>query len=87
MLKYSSEAGLIATLKDHEDKEITIENLVDAYYSHPENYFECQGNPIEAWQSSSNFSNDDNNGSAIELKNLTINGDDNRQSGINPNNP
>ncbi len=40
VLRYSSDAGIIIKLEDHDGNEITVEELVDRYHKEPENYFE-----------------------------------------------
>ena len=41
-LKYSSEIGYITKIKNHEEKEITLEELVNQYFKNPEDYFEVR---------------------------------------------
>ena len=48
MLNYSSEIHKITKLENHEDKEITVEELVDQYYKDPDKYFEVNGNKSNA---------------------------------------
>ncbi len=39
-MKYSSEIHKITKLENHEDNEVTVEELVDQYYKDPDKYFE-----------------------------------------------
>jgi hypothetical protein len=39
ILRYYSENGYFIKIKDDEDKEISLEQLVDQYFGNPENYF------------------------------------------------
>ena len=41
-LKYSSEIGYITKIRNHEEKEITLEELVNQYFKNPEDYFEVR---------------------------------------------
>lgn len=55
VIKYYYEEGISVTLCDHEDKEISIEELVEQYYQKPEDYF-TDKEPTEAPSTSSSDS-------------------------------
>ena len=40
ILKYYSENGYFINIKNHEEKEITIDELVDRYFDNTDDYFE-----------------------------------------------
>jgi hypothetical protein len=43
-LKYCEDDAVLATIYDHEDKEMSIEELIDRYYQNPESYFDTDSN-------------------------------------------
>jgi hypothetical protein len=48
VLRYSFERHKITKLENHEEKEITVEELVDQYYKEPDKYFEVNVNKTNA---------------------------------------
>jgi hypothetical protein len=42
ILKYSSEVGGIITIKNHENKQIRLKELINQYFGNPEDYFELK---------------------------------------------
>lgn len=59
LLRYYYDDGVLAKVYNHENQEITIENLIDRYYQRPEDYF-TEKEPTEAPKSDT--SSDDSPG-------------------------
>ena len=66
VLRYSSHKDFIVEIKNHEGKEITVEELVDQYYNNPERYFQLDnddnGNEGNVLPAGPDNNGDDNKG-------------------------
>ena len=69
VLRYSADKDLLITIKSNEDKEITVEELVDRYYKDPEKYFDSNRN-------NNSTSGDSSAGQSLSIPTTTSSGED-----------